>query len=239
MLFIPKIDKLRVNMLLHVEIPEPKLKVWTAEALQHLPKLALIADGFSDREVAYNTVKAVQSGVEWVHLRDHSISEKRFWEIGRILVGRLRRVNEEVLISVNRYAQFAGEWYTGVHVGAAGVSIEDARNVEGVNGPIGYSAHNFDVAHAAFDAGAHYVFFSPIFPTASKPDHPGEGIDELAKVCDILSPNRVYALGGVTPERVRRCLDAGAAGVAVASGITRSDDPIAAAAAYLEELTTG
>ena len=223
-------------MLLHVEIPEPKLKRWTAEALETLPGLVLIADGFSDRDVAYNAVRAVQAGVRWVHLRDHSISKKQFWEIGRILVGRLRRVNEEVLVSVNRYGDFAGEWFTGVHVGAAGPSIEEAKKVEGINGPIGYSAHNPDVARAAFDAGADYVFYSPIFPTESKPDHPGEGIDALGKACEILAPKRLYALGGVTPERVHRCLEAGAAGIAVASGITRAADPKAVAAAYLGEM---
>lgn len=223
-------------MLLHVEIPEPKLKRWTAEALETLPPLVLIADGFSDREIAYSAVRAVQAGVEWVHLRDHSISMKEFWEIGRILVGRLRRVNEDVLISVNRYPDLAGEWYAGVHLGAADRPIGEARKVQGINGPVGYSAHNLDVVQAAFNAGADYVFYSPIFPTRSKPDHPGEGIDELRKVCEVVAPARVFALGGVTPERVSRCLDAGAAGVAVASGITRAADPKAAAAAYLEEL---
>ncbi|MBT8399692.1 MAG: thiamine phosphate synthase [Rhodothermia bacterium] len=223
-------------MLLHVEIPEPKLKIWTPEALKTLPRLVLIADRFTDRDVAYNAVKAVQAGVAWVHLRDHTITRERFWEVGRILLGRLRRVNEDVLISVNRYAEFGGEWFAGVHVGAAGPSIEETKQIDGINGPIGYSAHNLDVAHAAFDAGADYVFFSPIFPTKSKPDHPGEGVDELARVCEFLAPNRVYALGGVRPERVRRCLDAGAAGVAVSGGILRADDPKAAAAAYLNEL---
>lgn len=221
-------------MLLHVEVPEPKLKRWTPEALEHLPKLVLIADRFCTRPVAHATVQAVQAGVAWVHLRDHTVSRERFWEVGRNLVGRIRRVNEDVLVSINRYADFAAEWYCGAHVGAAGPSLSEAKSMGGINGPVGYSAHTLDVAHASFDSGADYVFYSPIFPTESKPDHPGEGVDELSRVSEFLAPKRVYALGGITPDRIAQCMEAGAAGVAVVSGIIGAEDPASAALAYLE-----
>lgn len=223
-------------MLLHIEVPELKIKVWTPEALQHLPRLVLIADRFSDRGVAYAAVKAVQAGVDWVHLRDHGLTKDEFWEVGRIVVGRLRRANDEVLISINRHAEFAAEWYCGVHCGTEGPSVAEVKQMGGLNGPVGYSAHNLDVARAAFDAGADYVFYSPVFPTRSKPDHPGQGIEGLRDVCAALAPRRVYALGGVRPERVRSCLGAGAAGVAVVSAIVEADDPKAAAQAMLTEL---
>ena len=88
-------------------------------------------------------------------------------DVGRIVVGRLRRANEDVLISINGHADFAAEWYCGVHCGGDGQSVAEARMVEGINGPVGYSAHDLGEARAAFDAGTDYVFFSPIFPTAS------------------------------------------------------------------------
>ena len=223
-------------MLLHVEVPELKIKIWTPEALKNLPRMVLIADRFSVRDVAYNAVRAVQAGVKWVHLRDHTISKKEFWEIGRVVVGRLRRADEDVLISINLHADFAAEWYCGVHVGANGPAVSEVKGMDGINGPVGYSAHSLDVARAAFDAGADYVFYSPIFPTNSKPDHPGEGVDALRDVCTALAPRRVYALGGLRPERVRRCMEAGASGIATASTIARADDPKAAAHAFLTEL---
>lgn len=223
-------------MLLHVEVPELKIKIWNEEALKELPRLVLVADRFSVRDVAYNTVRAVQAGVPWVHLRDHSLSRDEFWEIGRIVVGRLRRANEDVLISINGYAEFAAEWYCGLHVGKAGPSLAEAKKLEGINGPVGFSAHSIDEARAAFDQGADYVFYSPIFPTASKPGHAGVGIENLGEVCTALEPRRVYALGGIRPERVGRCLSAGAAGVAVSSTVITADDPKAAAQALLYEL---
>ena len=135
-------------MLLHVEVPELKIKIWTPRALETLPRLALIADQFSVRDVAYNAVRAVQAGVPWVHLRDHNLSRKEFWEVGRIIVGRLRRANEDVLISINGHADFAAEWYCGVHCGANGPTVAEARNTDGINGPVGYSAHDLAEARA-------------------------------------------------------------------------------------------
>lgn len=223
-------------MLLHVEVPELKIKVWTPEALQSLPRLAVIADRFSLRDVAYDAVRAVQAGVPWVHLRDHTISRKAFWEIGRIVVGRLRRANEDVLISINGYPQYAAEWYCGVHCGVRGPSVGEAKGTEGINGPVGYSAHSLADARAAFAEGADYVFLSPILPTASKPEHPGVGLDALRSVCSAVAPHRVFALGGIRPEHIRACIEAGAAGVAGISSVIGSGDPKASTTALLSEL---
>jgi thiamine monophosphate synthase len=43
----------------------------------------------------------------------------------------------------------------------------------------------------------------------------------------------VYALGGLTPDRVAACLAAGADGVAVLGAVMRAPDPTAAAAALV------
>ena len=43
----------------------------------------------------------------------------------------------------------------------------------------------------------------------------------------------VVALGGVTPDRIPECRDAGAAGIAVMGGLMRAPDPPAAARAFL------
>lgn len=38
------------------------------------PRLALIADGFTNDARADRAVEAVRAGVRWVHLRDHEAS---------------------------------------------------------------------------------------------------------------------------------------------------------------------
>ena len=47
-----------------------------------------------------------------------------------------------------------------------------------------------------------YVVAGPIFPTASKPGHPGAGVALVARLGRIVAPTPIYAIGGLTPERV-------------------------------------
>ena len=82
-----------------------------------------------------------------------------------------------------------------------------------------------------------YLFFSPVFNPQGKPGYAGAGIDALNDFVQYVQGCvPVYALGGVTPERVGPCLDAGSYGVAVLSGIMMSDHPGQAASAYLNAL---
>jgi thiamine-phosphate pyrophosphorylase len=81
-----------------------------------------------------------------------------------------------------------------------------------------------------------YYFFSPVYETSSKPDQPPAGRSALRSFCRTAAPTPTIALGGITPERVPACCDAGAEGVAVLSGIMNADVPVAATRAYLRAL---
>ncbi|MFZ5477826.1 MAG: thiamine phosphate synthase [Myxococcota bacterium] len=96
-----------------------------------------------------------------------------------------------------------------------------------VPGLLGYSAHSRAEADAAFAAGADYVFLSPVFE--ARHGRPPIGVADL-RGC--------LALGGVTLDRVARCMDAGAAGVAVAGAIFDTPDPAAAARAFVQKVQT-
>ena len=62
------------------------------------------------------------------------------------------------------------------------------------------------------------------------------GLAALQACCEAVLDTSVVALGGITPDRVCSCLDAGAQSVAVLSGILHADRPAAAAARYTSEL---
>ena len=82
-----------------------------------------------------------------------------------------------------------------------------------------------------------YLFFSPVFNPQGKPGYAGAGIDALNDFVQYVQGRvPVYALGGVTPDRVGPCLDAGSYGIAVLSGIMMADHPGQAASAYLSAL---
>lgn len=85
---------------------------------------------------------------------------------------------------------------------------------------VGYSVHDPAEAELAAAAGARYVTFSPVFPTASKPGHPGAGLNALRLMCGLL-PLPVFALGGITIANARAALDAGAYGIASISLFAR------------------
>lgn len=187
--------------------------------------------------MAKRALAAVEAGVSWVHLRDHEASEAAFASAARSLVEKITALSESVCISVNTRLEVAQKLDAGLHLGRRGPSVEAARGRLGSKALIGFSAHDEQEGQAAVEAGVQYLFFSPVFPTASKPGHPGRGLETLRAFCKTFSGIPVLALGGITPERVSACRKAGAHGVAVLSGILHADDPAAATRAYLDALS--
>lgn len=126
----------------------------------------------------------------------------------------------------------------GVHLGQTDLPVAAARALLDRlgGGIVGATATTADDARAAEAAGADYVGFGPVFPTASK-DHPAsvKGLAGLAEACAAVRIP-VVAIAGLTPGRVAPCLDAGAWGVAVMTAVTTADDVTAAAARFRDEI---
>jgi thiamine-phosphate pyrophosphorylase len=94
---------------------------------------------------------------------------------------------------------------------------------------VGATATTAEQAASAYEAGADYIGFGPVFPTSSKRNPKSvKGPEGLAAACAAV-PAPVLAIGGITPDRVRPVLEAGAHGVAVLSAIVATEDPEAAA----------
>jgi thiamine-phosphate pyrophosphorylase len=224
-----------------------------------LHRLLLIADGFAAGRKGRD-VGAVWVAVDYairhanleclVMLRDHEATAHEFEVatdmLARQLCGPLRRRpfiaegdkggtadyrfgSTGIELIVNTRTAVAEAERTGLHVGAQGPAV---ASVAGRFPLVGYSAHTPEEAGQAARDGADYATFSPIFPTSSKPGHSGVGLDKLAEATRAAHPVPVYALGGITPGRVKACLEAGAHGVAVLSGILDAPNPVAAAADY-------
>ncbi len=210
-----------------------------------LPRLILIGDGFTDSERADRIVEAVEASCGhvsgevcgpalWVHLRDRTASAGLFRERAARLVERLRNASPSILLSVNGRPEVADALQCGYHAGVRDAAPGFSR---GPRQPCGRSAHNPEEARNALARGAQYLFFSPVFNPQGKPGYTGAGIDALRDFVQYIQGHvPVYALGGVTPERVGPCLDAGSYGVAVLSGIMMTDHPGKAAGAYLSAL---
>jgi len=102
----------------------------------------------------------------------------------------------------------------GVHLGTHSMPVAVVRQLAPHPFVVGASCHSLDEALAAESGGADYLVLGPIFETPSKLGYgPPLGLDALRCVASRINIP-VMALGGISVERVRPCLLAGAAGIA-------------------------
>ena len=170
----------------------------------------------SPLELAERTL-AVQPA--WIQLRAKGCDDRTWIEIASAL--RERCTEARTPFVINDRADIATIVEAdGLHLGQADLSIEDARRVVGEM-TIGISTHDLEQAIEAERRGADLVAFGPVFDTSTKrnPD-PTVGLEALAEVCKAVQAP-VVAIGGIRPESAERVLDAGAAYLAVISGLPR------------------
>ena len=100
------------------------------------------------------------------------------------------------------------------------------------------SVHSTNAAQRALAAGAHFSVFGPVYAPGSKVAQ-GVGLGPMAQLV-ASTPMPIVAIGGISGDRVKACLAAGAAGVAVVSSVFGPMvDPGVAVAELCEQLTLG
>lgn len=116
----------------------------------------------------------------------------------------------------------------GVHLGQTDLPVGVARRILGAAAVVGATANTTRQAVDAWQAGADYIGFGPVFPTRSKANPAAvRGLAGLREACEAV-PIPVVAIAGITPERVASVLEQGAHGVAVMTAVTTAPDPAAA-----------
>lgn len=120
----------------------------------------------------------------------------------------------------------------GVHLGREDGSLRQARIVLGAEKMIGMSCYNdLELALAAEAGGADYVAFGSFFPSATKPGAVAAPLDLLQEARKRLHVP-IIAIGGITPENAPVLIEAGAAAIAVISGLFDAPDIELAARQY-------
>jgi len=163
---------------------------------------------------------AAATGISWIQIREKDLEAQPLLELTRRAITATRETASGSVprILVNDRADVA--WAAkadGVHLGEASMPVspvaEDARGNRR-DFLVGASCHSLPGAIQAAGDGADYLFFGPVFATPSKAKFgPPQGVAILAEVCAAVNVP-VLAIGGITPDNVRVCADAGAAGIA-------------------------
>ena len=134
-------------------------------------------------------------------------------------------VNDDVMLAVRSNAQ-------GAHVGQDDLPAEAARKLL-YEQFLGISTHSPAQITAAAAAGADYIGFGPCFPTATKGYDQGKTPAEIEEAVQAAAALDLplFAVGGITVERLLPLRTLGVDRIAVSSAILGSDDPRAAAQA--------
>jgi thiamine-phosphate pyrophosphorylase len=107
----------------------------------------------------------------------------------------------------------------GVHLGQTDLAVEEAREILGKEKIIGISTHSIEQFRAALGTSADYIAIGPIYPTRTKENHdPVVGL-ELIREVKKLADRPIVAIGGITLDRAREVIEAGADSLAVISAL--------------------
>jgi thiamine-phosphate pyrophosphorylase len=150
------------------------------------------------------------AGIDGVQLREKDLDDCSLLALAR----RARAVLAHARLLVNGRLDIAlAAAANGVHLPSDGLPVALLRKRCGPGVLIGRSTHSVEEVESARAAGADYVVFGPVFATPGKERFgPPAGISGLARAAAVGLP--VYALGGVTLERLADVATAGAAGAA-------------------------
>ena len=200
-------------------------------------RLYLITDRHQCRDRPLTGVlrEACRAGVKAVQLREKDLTPLATFQLASEL--KMLLDGFETALLINDRADIAmAVGARGVHLPEVGIPVEGARRCLPPGTLVGVSTHSRDGAKRVEGAGADFLTFGPIFFTPSKAQY-GEplGLRALEKVArDVHLP--VFAMGGITPERVKDCLATGASGVAVISAILAAEKVDVAVEAFREAL---
>jgi thiamine-phosphate pyrophosphorylase len=170
-----------------------------------------------------------------VQLREKHASPREFFESALEAVKTARRLG--VLLIVNDRVDIAiAAGADGVHLGQDDIPPARARALMGESRIIGFSTHTLEQATAAEFLPVDYIAIGPIYETTTR-DNPHEvvGLEMLDEVRHAVS-KPVVAIGGITIERAKAVINAGADGVAVISDLYCTDNLSKRVGEYLQLL---
>ncbi len=157
--------------------------------------------------------EAIQAGVDRIQIREKDLPTCELLSLVQATMQAARARSTRIVVNDRLDVALAAGAH-GVHLGTQSLPARTVRGMVSRGFLVGVSCHSLEQAQAAEASGADYIVLGPVFETPSKLAYgPPLG---LAKLREVTAQVRVpvLALGGITLERVRACLEHGAVGIA-------------------------
>lgn len=161
---------------------------------------------------------ARRGGASMIHVRLADESARTVVEVARALVTAV----DAPVVVYRRVDVAIAAGAAGVHLAVDDVSVSDVRRIAGHEFVIGRSAGSEEELRRA--ATADYVAIGPVFSVGETRRERVLGLSEFERLAR-LTAVPVIAIGGITSATAGQVVRAGAAGVALISGIFGSGDP--------------
>ena len=180
-------------------------------------------------------------GARFIQIRSKDAGSGALLEVCEDIVARARAAG--AIVIVNDRADIAKlSAADGVHVGQSDLDPASARRVLGGGSIVGLSTHTADEVREAATMGVDYIAVGPIFGTSTKvTGYRDVGTAFVSAAAGILRDagcaTPIVAIGGITLDRARGVIEAGASAVAVISDLLSTGDPEARVREYLRALS--
>jgi thiamine-phosphate pyrophosphorylase len=170
--------------------------------------------------------------VACVQLRLKDVPDEAVLAAGRLLMPIVQAAGAAFIVN-DRPDLARALGADGVHVGQDDASYGEARKLLGPDAIVGVTCHDSrHLAMEAAEAGADYVAFGAIYPTATKEAKTSAPLDLIGWWAELFETPCV-AIGGITVENAAPVIAAGADFLAVSAGVwAHKDGPRAAVARF-------
>jgi thiamine-phosphate pyrophosphorylase len=179
------------------------------------------------RRLLEKITEAARAGVDYIQLREKDLPTRELESLAREAVRAVHeaRTLTTALLINSRIDVALAAGADGVHLRSDDPSPRSVRDIwkkcgagaparenQSRNPLIGVSCHQIEEVIQAKADGATFAVFAPIFEKKDLPTAQPAGLTQLGEACKADIP--VLALGGITLENAKSCLEAGAAGIA-------------------------
>ena len=192
-----------------------------------LPVLCFVASTshVKDGDVEAAVSEAVSGGATMVMLREPGMAAGKLAELATRLKSITR--GKALLVIHDRVDVAQAVEADGVQLAEDGLATRAARGLMGKYLVLGRSADDHATALQATAEGAEWVLAGPIYKSATQPNEKATGSKLISAIVED-SSIPVIAIGGITVANIPEVIQAGAAGIAVLSGISGAEDRKAA-----------